>query len=123
MKKLLKKILAKKPTISEMLYEANLGSMIGSKKDALKWYYQALITLWDNNYINAVNSGKEREFIAELKEQFYTKIIDNGGKWPKQYDIKERDNEELDSLKAFYENGVYTEKEYEEQRQIILNRK
>lgn len=64
--------------------------------------------------------------IYKIKNKLYEKSCDESTQLkdePKQYDKKAPDrSEELETLKAMYENGAYTTEEYEEERQLILNR-
>ncbi len=118
----IKNKLYEKSTIPELLNEAELSEMVGDKQIALRYLYKVLITEWYAQ-VEARKILKEvGNLEVELRAKYQTLIERNGGKWPEKFTLPVKDHTlELNTLKAYLDNGAFTQEEYAEEKAKILN--
>ncbi len=101
--------------------EAEIALLSGDNANALKWYYRALYLDYSKDNTNASQYYYEK-LKRELFEKYNDKIVSSGGVYPSSYMPVDKRKEALESLRLLFENGQYTQAEYEAEKADILSR-
>ncbi len=111
-------------SLSTIKFEAEVAEYSGNNQKAAEMYIRLALLEYNERYEIALYENKVENLKSEIKLKYLDLIQRNGGKLPESLSTDyDHQKQELNNIEAFYKNGLYTELEYEIEKDKILNSK